>query len=396
MGRFSRHSPDWSRQGWRHRRKFIIVIVLAALAMGFVLTNRGPLIPPNQSARQHQTTETATKPPIETPAGLEEVTMSAELLEQHPFIYAGINLEKIYELNLHSRTFTADGEIWLEWLPNVDKLLKANNTDPAELIHLTNRIETWDSTFEPTTKTPTELSGGRHQQSYHFSSRFYDDAVDFRRDPFDVLRLPIIVELKPRWTSQKYADIRLLPEPTPYGLVGALGSLSGYELKSVSFTPYLRQATNQLGTWYRPTLAQVRLELNYQTNLWPGIVNWIIPLMIINSIVLMAPSVEGTLSDVRLAIPSTALLTLIFLQQSYHASLPKIPYTTFLDDLFTTSYLISMALFALFTWGYNSFAAASEADKPKAIKMINRADLTFQIISLSLLVLTGFISWGVR
>ena len=106
--------------------------------------------------------------------------MSAELLEQHPFIYAGINLEKIYELNLHSRTFTADGEIWLEWLPNVDKLLKANNTDPAELIHLTNRIETWDSTFEPTTKTPTELSGGRHQQSYHFSSRFYDTSAALR------------------------------------------------------------------------------------------------------------------------------------------------------------------------------------------------------------------------
>ena len=120
--------------------------------MGFVLTNGGPLIPPNQRARQHQATE--------TPAGLEEVTMSAELLEPHPFIYAGINLEKIYELNLHSRTFTADGEIWLEWLPNVDKLLKANNTDPAELIHLTNRIETWDSTFEPTTKTQRNCLGG--------------------------------------------------------------------------------------------------------------------------------------------------------------------------------------------------------------------------------------------
>ena len=157
MGRFSRHSPDWSRQGWRHRRKFIILIVLAALAMGFVLTNGGPLIPPNQRARQHQATE--------TPAGLEEVTMSAELLEQHPFIYAGINLEKIYELNLHSRTFTADGEIWLEWLPNVDKLLKANNTDPAELIHLTNRIETWDSTFEPTTKTPNPIQESQRKIS---------------------------------------------------------------------------------------------------------------------------------------------------------------------------------------------------------------------------------------
>ena len=118
--------------------------------------------------------------------------------------------------------------------------------------------------------------------------------------------------------------------------------------------------------------------------------------MIINSIVLMAPSVEGTLSDVRLAIPSTALLTLIFLQQSYHASLPKLPYTTFLDDLFTTSYLIAMALFALFTWGYNAYIAAPDEQKASTMRTINQADMRFQYLSICLLVLTAVISWGRR
>ena len=118
--------------------------------------------------------------------------------------------------------------------------------------------------------------------------------------------------------------------------------------------------------------------------------------MIINSIVLMAPSVEGTLSDVRLAVPSTALLTLIFLQQSYHSSLPKLPYTTFLDDLFTASYLIAMALFGLFTWGYNTYAAAADDQKLNTMRKINRADMRFQIISASALVLTALISWGSR
>ena len=68
--------------------------------------------------------------------------------------------------------------------------------------------------------------------------------------------------------------------------------------------------------------------------------------MIINSIVLMAPSVEGTLSDVRLAILNGPARS-DFLRQSYHSSLPKLTYTTFLDDLFTMSYLIAMALFGL-------------------------------------------------
>ncbi|MBL6801330.1 MAG: hypothetical protein ISQ51_06735, partial [Synechococcus sp. BS307-5m-G37] len=329
-------------------------------------------------------------------AGLEAVQPSEELVAKHPFIYAGIHLDKIYELNLNSRTFTADGEIWLEWLPEVEELLQRYDTDPADLISLTNRIETWDSTFEPSAAGPRELSGGRRQLLFRFSSRFYDDAVDFRRDPFDVLKVPIIIELEPLWTSQKYADLRLLPAPSNDNLVGELGSLSGYQLQGASFKPFLRRSSNSLGSWYRPQLSQVRLEVTYQSNLWPGIVNWIIPLMIINSIVLMAPSVEGTLSDVRLAIPSTALLTLIFLQQSYHSSLPKLPYTTFLDDLFTTSYLIAMALFGLFTWGYNVYVAAPDEQKASTMRRINQADMRFQYLSLGLLVLTAVISWGRR
>ena len=374
------------------RPRLIVLVLIAALTIALILGGR-QLIGQSQSEILDQDSITEV---MEGPSGLQGVRISEALVQKHPFIYAGIHLDKIYELNLNSRTFTADGEIWLEWLPEVEALLQKHGDDPAELITLANRIETWDSTFEPSTDAPRELSGGRRQQLYHFSSRFYDDEVDFRRDPFDMLRLPVIVELKPLWTSQKYADLRLLPEPSDDNLVGELGSLSGYQLESASFTPYLRRTSNRRGTWYRPHMSQVRLEVVYQSNLWPGIVNWVIPLMIINSIVLMAPSVEGTLSDVRLAIPSTALLTLIFLQQSYHSSLPKLPYTTFLDDLFTASYLIAMALFGLFTWGYNAYTAAPHDQKLNTMRRINRADMHFQIISASALLLTALISWGSR
>ncbi|QNI84520.1 hypothetical protein SynPROS71_00703 [Synechococcus sp. PROS-7-1] len=374
-------------------RRFGFLLIASVLAITLLLGTRA-IVDRGPSAETIH--PAAVQQEMEGTAGLEAVQPSEELVAKHPFIYAGIHLDKIYELNLNSRTFTADGEIWLEWLPEVEELLQRYDTDPADLISLTNRIETWDSTFEPSAAGPRELSGGRRQLLFRFSSRFYDDAVDFRRDPFDVLKVPIIIELEPLWTSQKYADLRLLPAPSNDDLVGELGSLSGYQLQGASFKPFLRRSSNSLGSWYRPQLSQVRLEVTYQSNLWPGIVNWIIPLMIINSIVLMAPSVEGTLSDVRLAIPSTALLTLIFLQQSYHSSLPKLPYTTFLDDLFTTSYLIAMALFGLFTWGYNVYVAAPDEQKASTMRRINQADMRFQYLSLGLLVLTAVISWGRR
>jgi hypothetical protein len=48
-------------------------------------------------------------------------------------------------------------------------------------------------------------------------------------------------------------------------------------------------------------------------------------------IVRLAPSLEGQLGDTRLSIPSTGMLTLIFMQQTYKASLPPLDYLNFLD-----------------------------------------------------------------
>ena len=55
-----------------------------------------------------------------------------------------------------------------------------------------------------------------------------------------------------------------------------------------------------------------------------------------------------------------------------------------------------MALFGLFTWGYNTYAAAADDQKLNTMRKINRADMRFQIISDSALVLTALISWGSR
>ena len=328
--------------------------------------------------------------------GLRQVVVNERLFQQHPVIYGGINVDKIYELDLNSRTFTADGSFWLEWPISVEQIMEKEQTRPIDLVILQNRIETWDSTFDVSTPESTELSSGRRYQLYHFSSRFYDDTISFKRDPFDLLSLPIVVELKQPYMSQKYADVRLLPQPRAGSLVDNALSLSGYELKDISWKGYVKSRLSRFGMWYSPSYAQLRMEMIFQSNIWPGLVNWILPLMIINSIALMAPSVEGSLADVRLAIPSTALLTLIFLQQSYHSSLPRLSYTTFLDDLFSCSYLISMGLFALFTWGHNTYSSAADDKKEQAMKVINKADLLFQVSSALLLVVVATFSWTVR
>jgi hypothetical protein len=111
------------------------------------------------------------------------------------------------------------------------------------------------------------------------------------------------------------------------------------------------------------------------------------------TVVLLSPAVAGSMGDVRLAIPSTALLTLIFLQQAYHNEIPSLPYLTFLDQLFACSYLIAMGLFALFTWGTNVYSKAPDDKKDEAMERIDRVDVIFQVSSVGAVAAVAVLSW---
>ncbi|MCH2184236.1 hypothetical protein MK280_00025 [Myxococcota bacterium] len=361
----------------------------AAVSLGLTLAILGcsqtEHIPedPLQSARKMLQPQEATTP----------LPPLYSLPEDALIVYTGIFVDKVYELSLVSRTFSADGFFWLEWNSSVQDLMDLKKLSPEGLVRLSNRVEIWDSVIEPVTDAPVMLSAGRYYQRYRFSSRFYDDEIEFRRDPFGKIVLPIIIEVAPPSFSNKYADVILLPHHKQNGFMGLSGSLSGYRQSKARFEPFLHQYPTRFGSWYQPVFSQMRLEMVYQADYWSAFVTWVFPLLIIMAVVLLSPSVAGSMGDVRLAIPSTALLTLIFLQQSYHDELPPLPYLTFLDELFALGYAIALGLFALFTWGTNSYAAASEGEEEIVSRKIDRVDLIFQIVSLVVFVGVAILAW---
>ena len=317
-----------------------------------------------------------------------------EIRDDQMVIYFGIHVEKIYELSLQSRTFSADGSLWVEWDSENQKYMDKHGIAPHELLNLVNQIERWDSTFEPATDEPIVLSAGRYYQRYRFSSRFYDDEINFRRDPFDSLILPIVVEIAPGAMSQKYQQTLLYPHHHQNGFLGMSGELSGYQLEGAMLSSYIHQYPSQFGEWYRPAFSQARLDIVYRSDYWSAFVNWVLPFIIVMSVVLLSPAVAGSMGDVRLAIPSTALLTLIFMQQAYHNEIPSLPYLTFLDQLFACGYLISLGLFGLFTWGTNVYTKAPKDKKEEAMARIDKVDVIFQISSVSALAFVAVLSWS--
>ena len=321
------------------------------------------------------------------------ISTSPSTLRQHPLIYGSIYVDKFYDLNASSRTFSADGSFWLEWPTDVQDIITNNNIKINKLVRLKNQIDQANSSLELDSEEPIKLSAGRLQQRYVFSGRFYDDAINFKRHPFNRLTLPIVIELMPEVMTSKYMDVLMVAEQRSSNSVGDFDGISGYELIQAKLAAVQQIYHNKFGSWQTPKRSQLRLEATFSANTWSAIINWILPLLIVNAIVLISPSVEGSLGDVRLSIPSTALLTLIFLQQFYHSSLPPLPYTTYLDNLFSVSYVIAMVLFGLFTWGANVYTKAPEADKIRVMTRINRVDTWFQLSSTGALVAVASLGW---
>ena len=312
--------------------------------------------------------------------------------DQH-VVFVGLHVDKVYDMSLQSRTFSADGFVWLEWSPEMNEVLEEENLNPADLIWLTNQVEAWGSTFEPEGDAPQILSAGRRHQRYRFSSRFYDDEINLARDPFDDVILPIVVEIRPDAFPDKYEQALLFPHHEQNGFLGLSGTLSGYRLEGASLEPLMHRYPTRFGSWYQPVKSQVRLEIHYRSDYGSAFVRWVLPILMIMSVVIMTPTVIGTLADIRLAVPTTALLTLVFMHQAYRSELPSVPYLTLLDNLFTWSYLICVGLFGLVTWGTNVYARAPEAEKVLAAARIDRVDRVFQITAITILLVLGLLQW---
>lgn len=307
-------------------------------------------------------------------------------------IDAGIHVENIYDLSLRNKTFSADGRIWLEWDEEVQGLLAKQNVEPLQFIDFVNQVEDWNGKLVAEVPEPVKRNGKWHQ-SFRFSQRFYLHSLDLRRYPFNKLALPITLQVTPAYSSLDGRDLFLLPIRNERGIVGEYASLEGYELISADVFSRVRTYRTDYGLMRLVKISQLEEVLHFSHTFWPAFVSDVLPLAIVLLIVLISPYLEGSLGDVRIAIPSTALLTMVFLQQGYHAELPPSPYLTYLDRLYAVSYLICVSLFVLFAWSSNVYERTPPEQRDALVRRLDVYDQRFQIAALTMLAAVSLEAW---
>lgn len=177
--------------------------------------------------------------------------------------------------------------------------------------------------------------GDRFYQLSRYSASFYIPSVDLRRSPFERLLLSIIFEVDTDvFARQKAYFVLVHDQDSRNSQIGACASIDSYNIEEVRFISSYHSYGTDWGL-YQGDLDDSRLAADRDADRASG------------------SFVGRRAGRCTAGLPSKALLTLLFLQQSYKAELPSLSYLTFLDCLPAYSCIGSLLLFMLFLWGTN-------------------------------------------
>jgi len=307
-------------------------------------------------------------------------------------VQVGMFIENVYDLNVATQSIAAEVVAWVSWPQAFQKLLEEEDVSIEQVITPINRVNSWDAVTKTLHPKPVLMPNGDLHQIFRFAGRFYVDELNLHRYPFERVTVPIVLGLNFVSDAFRSNKVRLVGDKTHSG-VGPYIDNIGFVTNGFALREYIqRYATgfgfHDAGKRSSIEFSQVRLEIEYCKSAFASIIQLIIPLVIVMMMVLLAPTLEASLWEVRIAIPSTALLTLVFLQQGYRQSLPMLPYITYLDQVYGACYLVTLGLFWLFVWASNKLNDTPESERGAMIARLNKVDARFQIFFMAFLLVS--------
>ena len=320
-------------------------------------------------------------------------------------IQIGTYIDNIYNLSATSKGFDVDGWVWVKWSQKAQEYFENRKLTPDTWLNFVNQVNDWDFKLDQLYVKPVKLKDGRYYQGYKFSGHFYVNEINFRRFPFQTIKLPVIFELADFAEIDAKVDtseldnineLQLIPDESSSN-VGSFISISGY--KTIEFK--IISEVHKYGTNFglgesdlkNIKTNQIIFETSYKPSVNAALLTLFLPLLIVMTLVLFSPMLSAALWEVRLGIPPMAFLTLIFLQQIHKDKLPGLPYITYMDIIYNICYFIILILFILFLWGSNRLDHANNEDKVAVINHINEIDDKVQIGLVVLLFISSIVAW---
>jgi hypothetical protein len=310
----------------------------------------------------------------------------------------GLQIENLYEPSLSNRNFKANGWFWLKWSEPINRLLMEHSLEVEDLIHFQNLVDDDSLTINTTGKPTIRSPENDYYRRFHFSGSFYITQLEMATFPMHRLELPIVFELAPISLAchdppSSECVALTLDSASKGSRLGDFADLNGYSLKGIRVEEVALRHSVNYGIDQSVTSGAIVATVIYTTNFSDAFWQHVFPVLVLTVMAILSLSLPGSLGDIRIAIPSTLLLTLIFLQIGYRNELPPLAYTTYLDWLYIYAYSLSLLLFAVFCWGANYYTKSLlRSGEEQALRRINRLDFILQLAATSGLL--AFLLYG--
>lgn len=253
---------------------------------------------------------------------LTSVAKSAEI------VTVGFYPINVYGVDPATSTFTYDGYIWFRW---------KGATDPTQTIEFTNSVDRSSLTKEFLYDTPQVASDGSKYQIMRIESQFLKP-FSLSSFPLDKHDLSITLEDSLRGTDQLVYQIDKSDTSYAPDL-----SISGWKLNGWSHETTVVDYATTFGdrtAAQASQFARISFSLNISR---PGsyfVWKLLLPLVVVLCGAWIALVLNPVLTETRAALPASALLTTVFLQQSYTAALPETGGLVLLDKIYVVAYVL--------------------------------------------------------
>jgi hypothetical protein len=248
--------------------------------------------------------------------------------------FYGVNA---YEIDTSSNTFYFKGYMWLRW---------AGDVDPISTLEFANSVEEWGLMVTNLTEAPQKLPNGEQLQVMRVQGRFFE--------PFDLASYPLDKQQLNIYLEDSVNDENTVVYQADSSASGydASFKVPGWNLNSLGSEALVHNYNSNFGDPAAATTGYSALRFNLNIERVQNLFWWklLLPLLLVLITNWLALLLSPRFAEIRTAMPATALLTTVFLQQSSLDAIPQVSSLVLMDFIYVLAYLMIVVTFAQIVW----------------------------------------------
>ena len=293
-------------------------------------------------------------------------------------------LEDIRDINLKSGTFNASGKL---------NIISSSNVQSKQFIHSFHFVNSLNENELITSQVVDSNPDGIQIKKINFSGSFRF-SPDLRTFPFDSQVLEIQIE-----SSEASADvIRIKPFRLALSDQISNRGVEGYFVNKPKLSEQIvlykselaRKSTTGSDT---PKLYSDRAiyQVNLSNGFFSGLATYFIPFIVVIAINCLSLALPTICWEVKLVMPPTTLLTLVFMQSSYKDKLIQGSYPSIIDIIYICGYIFCLVTLCISINSTKEYAYGKQkiTDKEDGLNIRKnvRSSLKFSLLFFATIVI---------